>query len=372
LTPWVRSPEELSALAASLAGRRAVALDTESDSLHHHHEKVCLIQLADDHGQGRLVDPLALRELADLGPMLADPQVTKVLHGADYDVTSLKRDFGFAFAGLFDSMIAARFLGLPEVGLQAVLRAELGVEVSKESQKDDWSRRPLTARQEAYALEDVRHLIPLFDRLSSKLRECSRLSWVEEECAAVAALEPNRRGSDPEGYLRIKGSGRLNARQQAVLRELFAWRERLAETTDIPAFKLAGPDALLAMAESPPRRPDQLERFRGLSPRVRGQAHDVVAAVERALALPEAALPRPSRPQRPNVSAATRKRIDALRAWRTEAGQRLALDVSIVLPQRLLEKVAEAAPADLDGLRQVEGIRRWRVETFGGEILKQL
>src|SRR5438105_12202752 len=159
MTRWIRTPAELADLVASLQGRPAVALDTESDSLHHHREKVCLVQVGVEEG-GWLVDPLAARDLSALAPLLADPAVVKVLHGADYDVTTLKRDFGFAFAGLFDTMIAARFLGLPEIGLQALLRREFGVTLTKESQKDDWSRRPLTAAQEAYALADVAHLIP--------------------------------------------------------------------------------------------------------------------------------------------------------------------------------------------------------------------
>ena len=134
---WIRTTGELAALVASLAGRRALALDTESDSLHHHREKVCLVQLGVED-EGWLVDPLATRDLGPLGPLLANPDVVKVLHGADYDVTTLKRDFGFTFRGLFDTMIASRFLGLPEVGLQALLRAEFAIALTKESQKDDW------------------------------------------------------------------------------------------------------------------------------------------------------------------------------------------------------------------------------------------
>src|SRR5712691_4257261 len=164
MTPWIRTTAELSELAGSLAGRRAIALDTESDSLHHHREKVCLVQIGVEEG-GWLVDPLAARDLSPLAPLLADPAMVKVLHGADYDVTTLKRDFGFSFAGLFDTMIAARFLGLPEIGLQAVAKAELGVAISKDSQKDDWSRRPLTPTQEAYALADVHSLLALRGRL---------------------------------------------------------------------------------------------------------------------------------------------------------------------------------------------------------------
>ncbi|PYQ38742.1 MAG: hypothetical protein DMF77_23350, partial [Acidobacteria bacterium] len=138
----------------SLAGRRAIALDTESDSLHHHREKVCLVQIGVEEG-GWVVDPLAARDLSPLAPLLADRGVVKVFHGADYDVTTLKRDFAFTFASVFDTMIASRVLGRPEIGLQALLRTEFGIALVKDSQKDDWSRRPLTETQEAYALADV-------------------------------------------------------------------------------------------------------------------------------------------------------------------------------------------------------------------------
>jgi ribonuclease D len=146
-SPWIRTPEALAGLARSLEGCRAIGLDTESDSLYHHFEKVCLLQLATDRGEAVLVDTLALSDLAPLAPVMADPGVVKVLHGADYDVTTLKRDFGLSFAALFDTMIAARLLGRSEIGLAAVARDELGVSLSKGNQKDDWSRRPLAPAQ---------------------------------------------------------------------------------------------------------------------------------------------------------------------------------------------------------------------------------
>jgi ribonuclease D len=316
------------------------------------------------------VDPLAARDLSPLAPLMADPGLAKVLHGADYDVTTMKRDFGFTFAGLFDTMIAARLLGLPEIGLQALLRTEFGIEVSKDSQKDDWSRRPLTAQQETYALADVAHLIPLQERLAARLAELGRLEWLREECAAVAALEPARRGRDAEAWQRTKGVRRLTRRQQAVLRALHAWRDAIAERTDIPAFKIVSAETLMALAEKLPRTGDDLRGVKGLSPRVQRESQAVLAAVAGALALPEDDLPRlPSAP-RPVVSDATRRRIEALRAWRTTEAARLGVDVSVVLPQRLLDRVAEAAPRSRDDLEAVEGLRRWRREAFGDALLR--
>ena len=367
---WIDTSSELERFAAELRGCRAIALDTEADSLHHHFAKVCLIQLASDRGEARLIDPLAIPDLAPLDPILADPEVLKALHGADYDVSMLKRDFGFRFSNLFDTMIAARFLGLREIGLQALARQELGIELQKDSQKDDWSLRPLTPRQQAYALADVEHLLAIQGRLGERLRTLGRLEWVEEESAAVAELAPARRDRDADAYQRIKGASRLSPRSLAILRELHAWREGQAAAADKPAFRVLGNDVLLALAAKPPAGLAELGRVRGVLPRLRGQAPAILQGVERALALPENELPRFPRTRRPSPSDTVKRRVVALRAWRDGEAQRLDIDVSVVLPGRLLERVAEAGPRELDALEQIEGLRRWRLEAFGSALLE--
>ena len=371
--PWIRSPDALFAFVRSLGGCRAVGLDTESDSLYHHFDKVCLLQLASDRGQVALVDALAFRDLSALAPVIADGAIAKVLHGADYDVATLKRDFGFAFAGIFDTMIAARFLGLSAVGLAAIAQSELGVTLSKDRQKDDWSRRPLSPEQVAYALADVRHLVELGDRLEARLASLGRREWVREECEAVAALPPFERRRDPEAYLAIKGARRLAPRRLAALRELFAWRERRAEATDTPAFRILGNEALLLLAERGPRTVTELAGVPRVPSRLRRHADDLLAALRRAQDLPEAELPVvPRRPAAPVLSPPVRLRAERLRAWRTRAAEALRLDPSVVLPQRLIERLAAAAPCDEAGLAAVEGLRRWRVAAFGSEILAAL
>ncbi len=367
--PWVRTPEALAALAHTLEGCRAIGLDTESDSLYHRFDKVCLLQLATDRGEAVLVDTLAVRDLSPLAPALADPALVKVLHGADYDVTTLKRDFGFAFASLFDTMIAARLLGKSEVGLAALARDELGVVLSKDSQKDDWSRRPLTTRQEAYALADVLHLVELRERLSAKLAAAGRLGWLNEECDAVARLEPAARRRDPEAYLGVKGARRLAPRALAAFRELHAWRERRAEETDTPAFRILGNESLLRLAELRPKDAGALREVPGVLPRLQRQAGELLAAVRRAEELPESELPSPVRSPRPVVPDAVLRRVERLRAWRTRKAAELQVDVSVVLPQRLIDRLAETCPRDAAGLCSVEGLRRWRSEAFGAELL---
>ena len=369
MTQWIRTSEEIARLADSLRGSRALAIDTESDSLHHHREKVCLIQLASDAGHAVLIDPLAGGDLAPLGALFADPAVAKVLHGADYDVTTLKRDFGFTFRGLFDTMIAARMLAMKEIGLAAVAAAELGVTLSKDSQKDDWSRRPLTPTQERYALADVEHLLRLRDRLVEKLVAAGRLDWVREESDAVAELVAARKERDPEAWQKVKGARQLSRRQQAVLRAAYGWREAIARETDIPSFKIMSGETLLAIAAKPVANMEELKAIRGAVPtRFASRAGALLSAIQEAAALPDDALPRMPHTPRPIVTDATRRRIEELKKWRTAEAARLGLDVSVVLPQRLLEQVAEKPAARAEDLLRIEAFRRWRVAAFGESL----
>jgi ribonuclease D len=356
-----------------LRGSTAVALDTESDSLHHFPEKVCLLQVATLDGAAYLVDPLALPDLAPLGEVCADPETVKVLHGAGYDVASMKRDFGFRFAGLFDTMVAAQFLGIAEVGLAALLHRFFGVESAASRQKDDWALRPLTQAQEEYAAADVRHLIALRVRLADALTACGRESWVEEECGVVAATPAARRVFRPEDCYQVKGVRALDRRGLAVLRELFVAREEWAHADGRPPFKVLGNDTLVRLASARPARRADLANIAGCTPAVlRRYGDGVLEAIGRATAIPDAALPVLPRAARHRVAPKEAQRITALTAWRAGAAARLGVDPGLVLPRRLIERVAEMAPRDLEGLARIDGIRRWRVAALGCEILEVL
>ena len=174
----------LEELCRRLQGEAIVAVDLEADSMHHYREKVCLIQISSAR-ETVLVDPLACSGLAPLGGILADPAVLKVMHGADYDIRSFHRDFGFEVANLFDTMIAAQFLGETEIGLAALLRKRFGVELDKQYQKADWSRRPLEPGMIEYAAKDTAHLIDLYSQIEELEKRLIALlppeeSWTEE------------------------------------------------------------------------------------------------------------------------------------------------------------------------------------------------
>jgi ribonuclease D len=253
-----------------------------------------------------------------------------------------------------------------------LLTRYLGVELPPSRQKDDWSVRPLTEAQERYALADVVHLIPLKDRLREELQRAGRLGWLEEECAALAAEPTPERVVDPDAWQRLKGARDLDRRQLAGLRELHALRERLALAADRPPFKVLSDSTLVALAARMPASVADLGVVPGCTPRVVGRwGEAILDAVARAQAVPADQLPVITPPPRPPaMSNATRRRIESLRAWRTEAAPRFGLEPGVLLPNRLIRSIAEAAPRDREALVRVEGVRRWRAEVLGHEILR--
>ena len=373
LPRWIRTPEEIAALAAALEGAATVAIDTEADSLHHYPGKLCLVQVASDRGQAHLIDPLALPSLLALGPLCADPATVKVLHAAENDLAYLKRLYGFSFVSLFDTALAARLLGVAALSLDGLLAQFLELTPVKSRQKDDWSRRPLSAEQEAYALNDVLHLGDLRARLIDELVAKGRLEWVEEECAAVAASSLPERVIDPDAYLKLKGAKDLDQRGWGVLRELYQMREAMALRLDRPPFMIVGNESLVALAAKRPRTTEDVLAVPGCSQSVvRRAGAAILDAVARGESLAADELPVRRPAPRPVFSAAVRRRAEALRVWRAKAAQDIALDPGVLFPQRVIDRLAADPPRDLAGLEQVEGVRRWRTKLFGGDLLNVL
>ena len=251
-----------------LSAAPALALDTEGDSLHHYPERLALIQIGAPDGSVWLIDPLALPDLGALAPLFAEPERLLVLHAGDNDLVHLKRRWNFKFGSVFDSAIAGRFLGGRALGLDVLLETYLGVALPPSRQKDDWSKRPLTTAQTVYAAADVQHLFALRARLIEELTKIGRLSWVDEECAALAAQPAPERPVDPDAYLGVKGARDLPPRGLAIMRELWELRERLARSADRPPFKVLGEDVLLRVAQSAPTDAATLCTLSGITPRV--------------------------------------------------------------------------------------------------------
>ncbi|PYN69359.1 MAG: 3'-5' exonuclease [Candidatus Rokuibacteriota bacterium] len=370
---WIQTPADLRRAAERLAGSAELALDTEGDSLHHYPERLALVQLASASGDVWLLDPLAVDDLSPLARVFAEPGITTVLHAGDNDLTHLKRRYGFRFVSLFDTAVAARFLGAPALGLDVLLDRYLGARLPPSRQKDDWSVRPLTAAQLDYAAADVVHLLPLKSRLVDELKRSGRLAWVDEECATLAAQPVAERVEDPHAFARLKGARELPPRGLAVARELYALRERLARAHDRPPFKILSEETLVRLAGAAPGDREALAQVSGCTPKVIARWGDaILEAVARALVRPADELPRIEPRPRPRIAAAAERRIERLKQWRGPAAPRFGLEPGLLLPNRLITAIALAGPRDLSELARVDSVRRWRVETFGDEIVAAL
>jgi ribonuclease D len=349
-----------------------LAIDIEADSLYHYFEKVCLIQISTD-SDTYILDPLAIRNVGELAPLMRNPSVEKVFHAAGYDTYCLRRDYDFSFTNIFDTHVAAQLLGYEFLGLSTLMEEFLGVRHSKRNQRDDWSRRPLDPEQLNYAAMDTHHLLQLRDGLESELRLKGRLGWALEEFEAAASAERREREFDPEGFRRIKGNRDLSLQDQVVLRALYLFRDEVARRMDVPPFKVLNNSVLLDLVQRPPLSPEQLYNRRGVSIRVaRKYAPRIVNLIAEARKQDVSVLETPPRNNWKSPGRAAKFRLEALRLWRNERAKELGLQVGVIFPASLLEHMAAAPPADLEALSCLPGMRQWRVREFGAELLQLL
>lgn len=337
-TSWVATADELADALARI-GRSPLAIDTEGDSLHHYPEKVCLIQLS-HVGQDLLIDPLAKLDLSGLQPVLNDPGVTKILHGADYDIRVLQRDFGLRITGLFDTMIAARMLGLQKFGLAALLMEFLDIQLDKKFQKADWSRRPLSRPMREYAVKDTLYLERLREELVSRLIKLGRLAWVEEECRLLEQVSWNDRETDPEPFRKFKKISRMDPRELAILRGLFELREAVARERDRPPFMILRDDVMRQLIEKRPLEVSELDSLKGL-PAFWQRGGDLrrrlLNAVRDAVDLPEDQLPVQRQPKKKaRKSPEFEARVRKLRDKRDEVAAGLGMEPSFLASQATL------------------------------------
>jgi ribonuclease D len=367
----VEDNEALVAAVEAMRGAPVIGVDTEADSFHSYQEKVCLVQLS-DLKTDYIVDPLQVSDMSPLGPIMADPNTVKVLHGADYDIVSLRRDFGYKFDNVFDTMISAQFLGFDGVGLADLIRRFFGHKIDKKYQRHDWSRRPLLPEHLDYARGDTHWLPALRELLELFLRRDGRLEAVREECELVQEREwQGRVGSDAD-FLRVKGSRLLEPADLKVFRCLWEYRDGKARAADRPAFKLLPDSFLLQISQVKPDSKSSMERqARKGSSMVRRHGDALLRAIE-AGKIDERPIPKPpaskkARAQRggPGVD----RFLVPLKDWRNARVKRLGLAPVAVANNTLLKEIARIAPKTLDDLSGVPGIRKWQIQDFGEEVL---
>ena len=353
----------------SALNHRRVALDLESNGFHRYPERICLVQLAVSD-RIYLVDPLAVDDMKPLGELLAAPSVEKIFHAADYDIRSLDRDWSFSVSPLFDTSIAAAFVGSSRLGLDTLLKECLDVEIfkSKRLQRADWTRRPLSNELQAYAAGDVRYLERLATVFNRKLADLGRTEWVREECERLSRVRfsaPDKDGT----FLSLKGSRGLDGRGLAILRSVYSFRDREARRRDRPPFKIFSSAAMLALAASP--RSD-LASVKGIGVYGRGRgAHRLRKALNQGMEAEPVQRPQSQSPGRVRVSPKERQiargRLSKLKDWRKEQAHRLGLGVGQVWSGTSLERISIDPSGFREELRH-ESVRNWQRGEFSDSL----
>ena len=353
-----------------------VAIDTEADSLHCYREKLCLLQISVPAAAGvveagrdletasgnrdhrslqhdSIVDPLADLDLEPLRQVLETREI--VLHGADYDLRMLRRGLNFIAHQICDTMIAARLLGIREFSLAALVKRHFGLELPKGSQKANWGKRPLPARMAEYAINDVRYLLPLAEKLEAELDRYQRRDWLRQSCQRVVEQAAVTRVRKQDEFWRIRGSGLLRGRAAAVLRALWQWREREAEMADRPPFHILQNEKLLSAAVG--FASGSVPDYKHFSSR-RRQAFREAARI--ALTAPESDWPVLPRRFGTRPTAEMVRCMEELRQRRDDAAEELGLEPSFIAPRGTLEAIAtdhtRAAPLLVPWQRELLGI----------------
>lgn len=364
----IENSSQLADLTDLISNHAELAMDLEADSLHHYREKVCLLQFS-IRGENWLLDPLQIKDFDRLAQLLAEPSRTVVIHGSDYDIRSLHRDFRITVGKLFDTMVAAQFCGRAEYGLAALLLDQFGVKLDKRFQKADWSIRPLTDEMARYAVLDTAWLLKLAACLRQELIELKRLDWVEEECALLVKNRVTDKSDQPL-FLGCKGASRLKPRNLAVLEKLLALREQLACKLDRPAFKVIAADTLLSIAEHLPATKAELATLPGMTQRLFSRlGEQLLQTVQIGLNIPADQYPRFPK-GKGESSSELKGELAAMKRVRDRLAEETRLATGLLAPNWLLEKIAERQPADMLQLAAVPGIRQWQLNLWGSDMLK--
>ncbi len=343
-----------------------LAVDLEANSLYVYREEVCLIQISIP-GQDYIVDPTADLDLSGLGKLFANPAVEKVFHAAEYDLILVKRQYGWELNNLFDTMWAARILGIERVGLANMLEAEFGVQLDKHFQRANWCRRPLSSDELAYAQADTHFLLALRDRLAARLEAGGHIAEAEEIFAEQTNVQPPTVVFDPDAFWTMNGARRLSPQGKAILRALAIYRDQAAERRNRPHFKILQDKTLLEIAQEAPRDRAALARLHGMSPgQVSRYGRDILRIVRENLGA--RAPRRPPRP--PRLPQDVVERYELLRIWRRDKGQARGVESDVILSREAMWALAREHPQSRDALAGILG--RWRLETYGDELLTLL
>ena len=364
----IATPSDWNACLNILKQHNQLAIDLESNSMYAYKERVCLIQISIP-GHDFIIDPLVGLDLAPLGQMVEDENVEKIFHAAEYDLILMARDYGWQLRNLFDTMWAVRILGHKKVGLANVLEQYFGIALDKKYQKSDWCKRPLSAGELSYAQHDTHFLARLREKLANELKAAGHWEETLEIFSEQAVVKIPDKEFSADNFWRVNGVTKLSGEEQAIIKELFIFRDNEARKQNRPHFKIFGNKTVMLLATEKPRYMEDLRAIQGMSfGQVRRYGRNLLRIVQenRGAAAPK----RP--PRKPRTPDDVIERYDMLHLWRKERGLKRGVESDVIMSRDALWEMAHKNPQSLTALQELSVMGPWRFKTYGEELVKLL
>lgn len=345
-----------------------IAVDLEANSMYAYQEQICLIQISTPD-QDYIIDPICGIDLQPFGDLIQDPTIEKIFHASEYDLILMKQQFDWQLQNLFDTMWAARILGVKRYGLASILKNQFDIQLDKKYQKSNWCQRPLTAGQREYAQHDTHHLFRLRAHFYQQLEANGHLEEAFEIFADQSDVNIPDKSFSSDDFWSINGARKLSRRQQATLKALSIYRHDQAKKRNRPLFKVFGDRTLLDIAKRQPRTENDLKRIHGMSTmQVRRYGNQLLRLVEESK---DASFPsRPARTPRPPSEVT--HRYEALHTWRKERAKAREVESDVILSRESMWELAQTNPHTLADLEDIPRLGPWRRKTYGEEILQLL
>lgn len=367
----VADQESLESLVEDLSRYEIAAVDTEADSMYHYSVRLCLVQITiGEHHY--IVDPLAPFDISPIFDTRAMNNI--ILHGADYDLRMLWHRFRFSPRHVFDTMLAAKFLGEGELGYASLVQKYFQVTLPKDNQKSDWTVRPLPTDMCEYAIHDTFFLHELCAILGEQLQAQGKFGWLIETCEDLIEKARQQKPEDPERW-RIAGSFRLSPKSLNILKAVWTWREHEAEKLDRPPYKVFGNELMLAIVRSasysfPNLREDFLPRL----PRnfVGERKASFFETIERAMQIPECEWPEVSHRGHPPLVSPNGELIDSLKEWRNKRAAELHFDEAMLANRAQLIALATPIGETWEDRYDAAHLLKWQRTVWNDILHKKL
>ncbi|HLG43086.1 MAG TPA: ribonuclease D [Planctomycetota bacterium] len=365
----VKDGKALERLVAQLRAAGRFSFDTEFMREGRYRPQLCLLQVAAPDGTSALVDPVEGLNLGPFADLLRDPAIVKVVHAGGQDFEIFFERSADVPRNVFDLQIAAAFVGIGDkIGYAPLVKAVLGEDLNKTETFTDWSQRPLTPEQIDYALEDVRPLLRLHDKLLADIRALGREAWVQEEMNLRYGDAAAYRADTSQLYRFVGGAERLDRAELAVLRELATWREQEAQATNRPRQHVVHDVALVEIARRVPKTVHALRSMRGVHPQlVARSGEEVLRRIRKGLKTPEA--DRPAELERHSKEPQEGTITDLLETFLRVRSPELKISPGVVASRRELAELVRASLAGKVEAADVPVLKGWRRELVGNDLL---